>query len=63
MGDGDIGEWQRKERNRRRGVNWQGGWGCGVSRRLGGRAGKTISDYVLLAREMHKVSSKFRQKG
>jgi hypothetical protein len=58
--DGDIGEWKRKEGDWRCGVYWQGWRGGIVGGWQGGRAGKTISDYVLFARKMHKISGKFR---
>ncbi len=56
-----VGEWQRKEGDWRCGVYGQCWRGGSIGGRQGGRAGKTISDYVLFAREMHKISGKFRE--
>ncbi len=53
-----IGEWHEKECDRRRGIDGQRWRGCGIGGRQGGRAGKYISNNVLFAREMHKISGK-----
>ncbi len=56
-----VGEWHGKECDRRCSIDGKGWRGCGVGGWQGERAGKCISNNVLFAREMHKISSKLRQ--